>query len=309
VPNGETGPSRSDKINDVEQRISNHPGYVEYERLQGLGRVLSAVFVRNWWELQALLDRASTDMTLAFELVQNVYRPDVKQQFEGEMVQRLHNYVAATMTLVDHSRRIMRGRTGPITDEFATRKEELLRNLEVPFVQDFRNFTLHRSLPLLGHTLKIDNVNRPEQEITSEIKLGVVQLLAWDGWTASSRRFLEQQGDAVLLRPVIRRHGELMVDINSWLCNALAENNKDALDEVNKLGVERNALLMGTTVTEAERATDLWTMMRSRPAQRFPMPPHVPGGSQPMRSVSDTEGDVGAAQDAESHAPGGDRQL
>jgi hypothetical protein len=227
---------------------------------------LWAVFFGNLIELLALLERASTDLSLAVELVQNAHRPDVRDKFEAELAQRLHNYVAGTMTLVEHSRRIMRDRAGPTAEEFANKKAELLGNLVVPFIQDLRNFTLHRSLPFFRHNLSITNVGTPEQQFASELRLSVKELLEWDRWSAPSRRFLEEQGDAVALRPVVRQHGELLVAINFWLCHALTEDNKVALAEVDQLVVEYNAALMGTgDIAQAERYTEWWTRMRNTP--------------------------------------------
>ena len=123
-----------DRVQEAERRIFEHPGYLELVRCETLRRTLTAVFVPNWQELLALLDRAATDVGLALELIQNVHRPDVRERFEAATVQRLHNYVAGTMTLVDHTRRIMRARSGAIPDEFAKRKALLLANPEVPFV-------------------------------------------------------------------------------------------------------------------------------------------------------------------------------
>ena len=100
------------------------------------------VFLPNWREILALLDRAANDGALAMELVQNVRAPTVREQFRAQTIQRLHNYVAGTATLIDHSRRLMKGRSGTIVSEFETMKTSLEQNPEVPFVKDLRNFTL-----------------------------------------------------------------------------------------------------------------------------------------------------------------------
>jgi hypothetical protein len=255
-----------ERVQEAERRIFEHPGYLELVRCETLRRTLTAVFVPNWQELLALLDRAATDVGLALELIQNVHRPDVRERFEAATVQRLHNYVAGTMTLVDHTRRIMRARSGAIPDEFAKRKALLLANPEVPFVQDLRNFTLHRSLPFLGHTLSLSNVNTPGQQMECEVELSVAELAASDGWSPSSRAYLLAQDKAVALRPVIRRHGEFAAAINSWLHDALAKANEQALADVNRLVVERNAILSGTDAATAARLTQHWTRLRQTPA-------------------------------------------
>jgi hypothetical protein len=97
---------------------------------------------------------------------------------------------------------------------------------------------------------------------TSEIQLSVQQLAAWDGWSAPARRFVESQGQVLVLRPVIAIHAELTVELNLWLYDQLAAANEPALSEVNRLVVERNAILGGMDLEEATRVTEEWTKRR-----------------------------------------------
>jgi hypothetical protein len=271
--NGEDESNLNDRLRDAECRVFSHPGYREYILCEAFRQTLDSVFLRNWRELIALLERPAADANLAVELFQNMYRPDVREAFQAETAQRLHNYVAATMTLVDHSRRIMRDRSGSIAEELVERKSVLLSNPEVPFIQDLRNFTLHRSLPFLGHTVRVTDVNTPGQTITAEIELSVADLKAWDGWSAPVRAFLDSQGEAVVLRPLVRRHGELVASLNAWLYNSLAKTNEAALAEVNRLAVERNAVLSGRSPVEAEHLTEALTRLRQTPRSDQPADP------------------------------------
>jgi hypothetical protein len=63
----------------------------------------------------------------------------------------LHNSVASAMALVEHTRRIMRGRSGAIADEFERRKSDVTSNPQVPFVHNLRNYVLRHYLPFIGH--------------------------------------------------------------------------------------------------------------------------------------------------------------
>jgi hypothetical protein len=249
----------------VEQRVSDHPGYQEHMLLESLDRTFRGVFLGNWYELLGLLDAAATNLDLAVELIQNAYKPDVRDQFANLIAQRLHNYVAATMTLVEHTRRIMRDREGPIADELAVRKQALLANREIAFLQDLRNYVLHYELPFFGHSLSLTGNSASEPHMSSEVELGVAGLSRWSGWSPTSRAFLEEQGDTVVLRTVIRRHGELVATFNAWLYNALAEANAPALAEANLLVAERNAVLLGIKQDVAQRWTAELTERRDTP--------------------------------------------
>jgi hypothetical protein len=211
------------------------------------------VFVPNLGELVALLDRAATDYALAMELVQNVRRPDVRDQFQQETVQRLHNHVAATKTLADHTLRIMRARCDDIATEFDVRKADLLANPEVTFIAQLRNFTLHYSLPLLAHQVEMKNVNTPQQEMRSEVQLNVGRLLEWEKWSAAERAFISAGGGGLELRPIVHKQGELVYRLNAWLADALTEANRAGLVEVDRLIVRRNAVVAGVDLPTAER--------------------------------------------------------
>jgi hypothetical protein len=66
----------------------------------------------------------------------------------------LHNYVASASALVEHTRRIMRERSGPIVDEFERKKRDVIAHPEVPFIHNLRNYVLHHSLPFIGHEVR-----------------------------------------------------------------------------------------------------------------------------------------------------------
>jgi hypothetical protein len=247
-------------LDAAQQRIIDHPGYREKQLCDGLARTVYAVVVPNRDNLLALLDRAASDANLAVELFQNVRRPVVRTRFEGAVMRALHNYVASASALVEHTRRIMRERSGPIVDEFERKKRDVIAHPEVPFIHNLRNYVLHHSLPFIGHEVRLQP--QPGVLATSEIQLSVRQLTAWDGWSTPARRFVESQGEVLVLRPVIAIHAELTVELNLWLYEQLVAANEPALSEVNRLVVERNAILGGTDLEEATRVTEEWTKRR-----------------------------------------------
>jgi hypothetical protein len=254
---------RAAALEAAQQRIIDHPGYEAKQLYDGLARTVYAVFIPNRNELIALLDRAASDANLAIELFQNVRRPIVRTRFEGMVARALHNYVASAMALVEHTRRIMRDRTGPIADEFEQRKRDVISNPEVPFIHNLRNYVLHHSLPFIGHEVRLQP--QPGVVATSEIRLSVRQLTAWEGWSTPARRFIESHGDTLALRPVTERHAGLVAQLNLWLYEQLADANALALAEVNRLIDERNAILADTDIEEARRVTEAWTRRRETP--------------------------------------------
>jgi hypothetical protein len=256
--------SLADQLKEAERKLFKHSGYRQWVKYSALHQTITAVFIPNWNELLALLEQASADQQLAIELVQNVHRPDVRDRFQALTVQRLHNYVAGTMTLVDHVRRISDYVKDVIAD-FEQRKVALVNHPEVPFVQDLRNYTLHHSLPLVAHRLSMSAVNTPAQQMESEVELSVGELLRWKKWSASSKAYLANQDEVVGLRPLVRTHGDLVVKFNMHVYQELARANEPALQEANELVIARNALLVDGDRAAGVRLTNERTERASRP--------------------------------------------
>ncbi|MGC2374671.1 MAG: hypothetical protein WA484_12430 [Solirubrobacteraceae bacterium] len=250
------------RLDDVQRRLNEHPGYREHVAGEELARTVNAVLVRNLDELLALLAQPTWDQALAVELFQNMYRPDAREAYEAAVTQRLHNYVAGAATLVDHARRLMKGRTGTIPEEFERRKADVIANPEVPFIKDLRNFVLHQAHPFLGHTVRILD---PDGPATGEIELSATNLLGWSGWKAPARAFIKSQPESFALRPIALQHGQLMVRLHNWLHNELAEANAADLEDANRLVVERNAILGGMDPEAAKRLTEAITKLRESP--------------------------------------------
>lgn len=252
------------RLRAAEAKIAAHPAYRALGVCDELQRSIEWVFLPNLAELVGLLERAATDEELAIELMQNMWKPVIRERFQAAVTRGLHNYLSSAMSLVDHVRALMRGRTGAIANEFARRRSALVTNPEVPFVQDLRNFTVHLALPLVGHTVTLPGSNDPGGVAAGEVEVAVTQLLSWKGWTAASMSYLEQQGDAIALRPVIRRHGELFLELNVWLHRELSRENEPGLAALDGLILERNAILYGVDLAQADALTREDMLRRSQ---------------------------------------------
>jgi len=90
-------------------------------------------------------------------------------------------------------------------------------------------------------TLRLSGGEGEATQGRSELLLETTDLLAWDNWKPASRGWLESQTDDVSLGPLIVKHSQLVYDLNIWLLDSLAEENRSALAEANKIIEERNA--------------------------------------------------------------------
>jgi len=248
---------RNEEYDAALKALHGHPAYQEMLAIDEVQRSLHWVFNPNWRELMALLDEAGDNISLAIELVQNVRPSNVQRTFTAEVTRRLHNHFASTASLVDHVRRLLRGRAGRVIDEINSKIRELASRPELKVVDDLRNYTLHRTLPLLGHQLSA--VRRGDNgtfALSSKVQMDVQELLAWDRWSPESRRFLEEQGKAVDLRALIQTQGQLVLDLNVWIVDRLTAENEQGLQEADELRVAANAALAGVDIETARKFGD-----------------------------------------------------
>lgn len=266
---------RKDATDAALARLHAHPTYRAHQDLAAFKVTLDGVFAPNFRSLMSLLDQAATDHELGIELIQNVYSDAVARRFRAEASRRLHNYVASTMSLVEHSRRLVRNRQDAVGRAWKERLADLLTNGEVPFMIDLRSFVQHRSLPFLAHSLHIGNPNQEDATWESEVELSLGELLSWDGWKAPARSFLEAK-ETLPLRPLVRKHADVVWEANAWLLTALRDEAMQSKEEVDRLIIEVNASMMGLSYEEAEAFTLRTSAERRRPR---PSPPPASPGS------------------------------
>jgi hypothetical protein len=133
-----------------------------------------------------------------------------------EIGRRLHNYVAAVKTYVDHSRRVVEdvyeGQPFLIeyTDQVAQRftNDGLIR-----FVHDLRNYTLHRDLPMSIMQISFDG---PTQTMETQVMIDIEALSVWDKWTSKSREYMAGIGEKASLRGILTRYMTSVEDFRDW---------------------------------------------------------------------------------------------
>jgi hypothetical protein len=246
---------------EAHRRVLEHPYFALRQQSDALLAVLDDIFEPNARELLELLQRAASDLNFAMELVQNVRPPIVGDEFRANVHQRLHNYLAATFSLVEHTQAIMsrRERTVDPSDDslrlaWDEQKQSRLTSPAMTFMKDLRRYIQHYSVVPFGHTVSVDRPNTATSSFSSEVMLDVAALLEWRGWTARSRAFLDSC-DAVELRALVIEYREAIVVLNQWFYNELVRESSPLLDEFNELVAASNAALAGISIEEARVRT------------------------------------------------------
>lgn len=222
--------------------LPEHPGAVARRRWDSLRRC-HAIHIRNTAEVKQLLAAFYTNRELATEVIQNVRPSEVQEAFWDEMSQRVHNYLASSSTLIDHTRRFMSAYEGSrFEDEYGERVEQIRAAPVADVVKGCRNLMLHVSqLPIVTR-LQFDR----ETGERSDIHLSTERLLEWDGWTAAARGYLSQieSGELDLLA-AIEEYETLIENLYRWMYEQFEELHGEDIEGYNAELRELNVVLWG----------------------------------------------------------------
>lgn len=176
----------------LQEQLRSMPEYKVLQRIKGLELSLY-VFDQNYHQLKASLDAMTTD-----EVAVRLTRKGNRLLFESamsELTRLLHNFVAAAMSLVGHTRRLHRGvyeKAGLFSDYQSEVNKRFAGNGLVHFVQDLRHYTQHYELPALEFVTKIMDLQT--EAMVHEIALSKESLLGSAfRWSKEARSFIGQQ--------------------------------------------------------------------------------------------------------------------
>jgi hypothetical protein len=181
-------------------------------------------FGRNAGELVMLLHSVETDPLKSLTLMQDSDGPmNDAEAFRGEfwaqVDQRLHNMVSAAITVVDHTRPLIKfyeEHESDFTREFTARSQTIAQSPRAAFLRRLRNYLVHYGVAPTMQTMRLDAVAGEDWDHL-RIKLSAAGLLVWDGWTAPGREFIESHDGGPALREVTEAYFDDMHELYVWL--------------------------------------------------------------------------------------------
>lgn len=231
------------KLDDLSAELSGHPGRRAHAKWMGLRDTMD-LHARNLSELIALLHRAETDVETAVELVQNVHPPTVRNEFNAQLNQRLHNSVASALTLIDHLRRVVADYQGSQSSaEFNRRNDAIKLDPRAEFIRRLRNYVTHYS----GVVPYANTVSFGQESFQGAVLLDSKALLGWSGWSPKARTFLADAGDGVDLGELIRWYRGETLSLGAWLFAQFDGLHGGEVESANRLVDDFNRYLTGET--------------------------------------------------------------
>jgi len=163
------------------------------------------------------------------------------EQTHREVNRRVHNFVAASLTLIEHTRAFMREQyAGSVVLESYQAKvtAEFSNEPIAKFVQDLRNYMLHKGLPESEMFLAYKaNPQMPDGggELATGIRFNASRLSTWDGWSIPARMFIESAGEYIDIHAFVDTYTDKVISFHEWLQNELDHLHAEDLAQLRTL--------------------------------------------------------------------------
>ncbi|QHJ97777.1 hypothetical protein QM004_11820 [Bacillus subtilis] len=212
-----------DEIAANTEKIKKTEGWRIYKKIEAL-HVSKYVFEKNHEELFQAIKLFLTDNYKIMNTQEKGLNP-----FLYEISRLLHNYLSSAKTLIDHTRKIYQEEyeNTPFSKVYQNKiKETFTESPLAKFIQDLRNYSLHRNIPISGAS--IDFLNKEGKEVFLVKK----NLLDWNGWTNKSKKYIETCKDDIDMIHLINDYTKKVKEFQEWFVIKQKEIHKEELDEL-----------------------------------------------------------------------------
>ncbi len=242
------------ELKAIRSELAAHPGTVAHQRSLAVRRA-HGILVMNEHDLSQLLDAPDSDPDLVVELFQNVREPVVRDAFIQDLIRRLHNYVAAVKTLVDHTRRIMRAEAdAAFKSEYEQRIAAMAAAPVVGFVQKLRYYFLHYGVP--PFTQRVHPGRSADHGHAFEVLLSPADLLLWPDWSAGAKSYLRASTSEFDLRVPIREYNKLVESLYAWFYDAHWQVHRGSIEGADQVIARYNRVLVSLAGDPDTELTD-----------------------------------------------------
>ncbi|QTE30916.1 hypothetical protein [Pengzhenrongella sicca] len=218
-----------EEVEDLRERIAAHPAVAAQARWANLQQTIGIVF-GNAAELKDYIARREAT-------AEPLGRDSVEAQiFNMNVLRLLMNFVSSAMTLVDHTRNLLRKyEGGSFWSEYESKKAKMVEAPVVVYVKTLRNYMLHRGNPVVASAFSQDVVGR-----TLSVVVDSKDVLAWEKCPAGAKPYLADH-PVVPLRQAIGEYEKLIENLYRWVLDQYGTLHGAEVDEVNDLIRRREA--------------------------------------------------------------------
>lgn len=232
----EKGHRLGKSLRELEERMRSTEGCRIKLKIQALNSSYH-VFAGNYHNLATTLDRFGR-IENSMELWAESNRNEL-DRFMDEVIRLLHNFLAGAKTLVDHTR-VFKNEMYKGKNFERVYQEKLQRDLSnspiVSFVQDLRNYVLHKQLPITSAEFSFKGGEGGTiKDYDSTIKLNVDKLREWDGWKRNSQVYLDALDDKAKIKDVAEQYEAAIRSFYHWFGDQQEKLHLTEFEELSRL--------------------------------------------------------------------------
>lgn len=227
-----------------EDQVARSTAFVEALNWLGVSHYILNQNFRDTLQIPEALDRK-------VELLSRDRRHEARA-LHLEFVRRLHNFLAAAKTLLDHTRAFRKRWTDEaFNSAFQTRLDELQSNPVIKFIQELRNPTQHSRLPPVARvtTFEADSSNPNTVRPVVRLMVKVRELENLCEWSSLALAYIRANVDHenVDVTLALRRYQELLESFYAWFFQQLTITWKDLLEDFDRRRQELARLTNGAS--------------------------------------------------------------
>lgn len=195
------------------------------------------LFRRNYDELIRLSKEFDQPVVFREMALQTDKGEEIALDTVIEFTRLLHNFLASAKMLVEVTRRWVRQQFAgsEFLDTYQTEvSKRFENNVQAQFLEDLRNFTLHRTLPLSIPELRMQKVSENRLKSSLGIVLLKDYLLEWDNWSDLGRMQIGMafEGEVDILS-ISKQYFDNVTEFNQWLFWQVRDLFSDEIDQIN----------------------------------------------------------------------------
>lgn len=187
------------------------------------------IFDTNFAELRRIIEFLTDDPN--GQLLTAARNQDKLHNVQTDILRRLHNFVAATQSLIEHTRRFhnkLYGDSGTFPEYQAQVDTRFVNDPLSQFVQRLRQYCQHYKAPDIGIKVAVQRVEDTYIE-RRVVFLSLDNLREFDGWNAPAKLYMNSLPDEVDVLGVVTQYRDKVIEFYQWFQSRQLEIHADEL--------------------------------------------------------------------------------
>lgn len=245
-------PDAARRLRDTTLALRDHPARIAYQKWDALMVVVHAQRANRQW-LTEFLDAPKDNEDFATAIITG-HKSGITKVYFMEVFRLLHNYLATVASLIDHSRKLVRGyEDGDFASQYEQRVREITDAELGPTLKDLRNYLLHNAVPPISLTMALSG---DTQVHDFSVQLDTEELLRWGKWSSASKTYLGAR-QKLVIRDCVQEYASSIQSLHEWLFAQYSTLHRSEIEDQEKLQTELRTMLPKNLMGE-QPAPSFW---------------------------------------------------